>query len=80
MFCSHVTRRLLLHCVDSPYIPLCSFPLNLSPRMRGEGIQGLETDPGFRVSARNDNPANSRKEKNMYALIPFGTSCLTGAN
>ena len=60
--------KALVHCGESPYIPSMSFPLSLSPRKRGAGIQGIETDPGFRVFARNDNAANSRKEKNMYAL------------
>jgi hypothetical protein len=53
-----------------------SFPRSLSPRKRGAGIQGIETDPGFRVFARNDNAANSRKKKNMYALLPYGTRIL----
>ena len=63
----------LVHCGESPYIPSMSFARSLSPRKRGAGIQGIETDPGFRVFARNDNAANSRKEKNMYAILPYGT-------
>ena len=37
------------------------------------GIQGIEKDPGFRVFAWNDNGANGKKAKNMYALLPYST-------
>ena len=38
------------------------------------GIQGVETAPGFRVFARNENAVNSRMEEIKYTPFPYGTS------